>query len=134
MSNAIYVDYETLHCHNDMGIGCGLSCQMESRIYRHIIAAGKVYYCPYCGRRWSSGETALTIIMRQKAALQARFDQEAMARREAVERAEKAEASRARLKRRVVAGACALCHRTFSNVAKHMAHRHPDAVKEARAK
>lgn len=35
-----------------------------------------------------------------------------------------------RLKKRIAAGACPCCHRTFQNVARHMAGQHPDAAAE----
>lgn len=33
-----------------------------------------------------------------------------------------------RLKNRIAAGACPCCHRTFQNVARHMAGQHPDFI------
>lgn len=49
-------------------------------------------------------------------------------------RAEKAEASARRLKKRSSAGTCPCCSRTFSNMAEHMKHRHPEFVADGGAK
>jgi len=40
-------------------------------------------------------------------------------------------AAKTKLKRRVIAGACPCCQRTFANVAEHMRTMHPEAVEAA---
>jgi hypothetical protein len=39
-------------------------------------------------------------------------------------------AAKTRLKNRIAAGACPCCHRTFQNVARHMAGQHPEFASE----
>jgi hypothetical protein len=49
-------------------------------------------------------------------------------------RAEKAEATTKRLKKRSSAGTCPCCSRTFANMAEHMKHQHPQFVADGGAK
>lgn len=49
-------------------------------------------------------------------------------KREAEERARKAEAATARIKKRTAAGVCPCCTRSFTNLRRHMASKHPDVV------
>lgn len=50
------------------------------------------------------------------------------------ERADKAEKATKRLKKRTSAGTCPCCSRTFSNMAEHMKHQHPEFVTDGGAK
>lgn len=54
--------------------------------------------------------------------------------REARARAEKAEKATKLLKKRTSAGTCPCCARTFSNMAEHMKHQHPEFVVAGGAK
>lgn len=51
-------------------------------------------------------------------------------KREAIARAERAEAATNRLKKRTAAGTCPCCQRTFSNMNTHMRKQHPQFVAE----
>lgn len=51
---------------------------------------------------------------------------------EAAERSRRGQkAANTRLKKRIAAGVCPCCHRTFSNVERHMSNQHPDFTAEA---
>lgn len=112
---------------------CGFWHGLPASFLKSRLEDGKVWYCPI-GHTIGYGDNEHDRTRKQRDALLAQLDQEKAARREASERAEKAEKATARVKRRAVAGACQVCQRTFSNVARHMAHKHPEAVKEARSK
>jgi hypothetical protein len=49
-------------------------------------------------------------------------------------RAEKAERKVKKLTKRTAAGTCPCCQRTFSNMAEHMKHQHPQFVADTGAK
>jgi RNase P subunit RPR2 len=98
-------------------------------------AEGKSWFCPYCGKSTHYGTTDLD---REKAARE-RAERNAQWHRERREEADRARvsaehATRAtkghltRLKRRVAAGVCPCCNRTFQDLSRHMAGQHPEYV------
>ncbi len=90
------------------------------------------FYCPNGHPQSFTAETEAERLQRElnnQRQQNARLEDEA---REARVEAEKAKATTKRLKRRAAAGSCPCCKRSFSNMADHMAHQHPDWVKEQR--
>lgn len=55
-------------------------------------------------------------------------------KREALEKAKRAEAATKKLQKRTAAGTCPCCQRSFSNMAEHMKHQHPEFVSGTGAK
>ncbi len=83
------------------------------------------WFCPNGHERHFTGETLkekADRIQREKAAIQARLDQERAARQEA-------DAKLFRLKRRVKNGVCPCCQRSFTNLRRHIGTKHPEFAK-----
>lgn len=123
-------------------INCGpcWKCKCDMSLPEELYRAAKrttsiSFYCAYGHAQiFSEGESEETKLRRERdRAVQAnaRIEEE---RREAVARAEKAEAATKRLKKRVAAGSCPCCKRNFSNMARHIKQQHPDFVCEATGK
>lgn len=99
---------------------CGIWHAIPKSLQRQAQRDGITVYCPL-GHSWTYQETeadrlraALATAERQAASRLARLDQE-QARRKTAER---------KLKR-VTAGVCPCCNRTFQNLARHMKGQHP---------
>ena len=91
------------------------------------------FWCPN-GHQQAFTESTADKLRRERDRLQqqmARVEEEASLARL---RAEKAERATKRLKKRTAAGTCPCCQRTFSNMAEHMKHQHPEFVSETGAK
>lgn len=111
---------------------CGVVFGLESSFKRKRLEDGQAFYCPnghYVG--WSESE-----VVKLRRSLQA-AQQEAIHQRQAarVNDMERAAAERkvARLLKRVKNGVCpAGCKRTFANVRRHVASKHPALAGEIR--
>ena len=93
----------------------------------------RAFYCPN-GHKLSYGESTAEKLQRE---LNQYKQREAMLldeKRQQIERAMKAEKKVKRLSKRASAGTCPCCQRTFSNMAEHMKHRHPEFVADGGAK
>lgn len=102
------------------------------------------WHCPYCAQeRGFYGKTQAQRLQEKLnqereasnriiAAERARHDQtrEELRHTEAQRRGEKA--AKTKLKKRIQGGACPCCNRTFTNLERHMATKHPDFA-EAKA-
>lgn len=105
---------------------CGGTYAINERYRQQKYNHGDSWNCPYCKVSWGYEKGELT---RTKEALEAekRRHQETLSRANAAEQARiVAERATARLKKRVSAGTCPCCKRTFSQLSKHMANKHPD--------
>lgn len=105
--------------------GCGIDFAMPDWFYRARREDGKTFYCPAgCPRAYRESETDR--LRREVTRLHSRIthldDQKQAAERSAA--AHKGQATR--LRKRVANGVCPCCHRTFTNVARHMASKHPE--------
>jgi hypothetical protein len=119
---------------------CGTPFMLPARLLDSAINAGHTIYCPH-GHTVVWKETETDRLRRERDRLKqstARLEDEKRAAEEAASlarvRAEKAEASAKRLKKRASAGSCPCCKRTFSNMAEHMKHQHPEFVTDGGAK
>ena len=92
------------------------------------------FYCPYGHRQhYAEGESQAQKLRRERDRLQQRLaqkDDEITWQREARERAERSASAMkgqvTKLKKRASAGVCPCCNRSFENLARHMASKHPD--------
>lgn len=123
-------------------LDCGCISTCPEVVYNRQREAGGYHHCPN-GHQWGwSKETSEHEKIRRERDLlkqeTARLEDERRAAEEAASlaraRAEKAEAATKRLKKRSSAGTCPCCSRTFSNMAEHMKHQHPEFVTEGGAK
>lgn len=119
---------------------CGTPFALPAELLSAAHKAGHTIYCPH-GHSVCWKDTETDKLRRERDRLkqdQARLEDEskqawttAAALRE---RAEKAEKAAKRLKKRTSAGTCPCCSRTFSNMAEHMKHQHPEFVTDGGAK
>ncbi len=121
------IGYEVLTCcHSE----CGISFAVPGAWERARRADHSWFNCPNGHQQHFSGQTAEEKLRRERDRAvqeQARLADEA---REAMARADKAEAAQRRLKKRAAAGTCPCCKRTFGNMSQHMLHQHPGWVKD----
>ena len=109
--------FKTTHC-----ITCGVVIAMVDKFYDRRLHDHKTYYCPSGHSQHFIGES--------EAAKNARLLREEQARHQrTLSRANDAERERNRLKKRVKAGVCPCCHRTFKQLVAHMKHKHPEYAK-----
>lgn len=109
---------------------CGVRFAIGSELYRRVVTdANDSIYCPACGKLscWRESEDQKRI-----KELQRKLEWEASEVARQKQAREEAEASLkatkgvvARIKRRVAAGVCLCCNRTFQNLARHMETKHP---------
>ncbi len=117
---------------------CKCEMWLPDALYEAAMAAKEkiTFYCAYGHPQvYITGESEETKLRRERDLLKqqaARLHEEATAASNEAfqqrERAVRAEASNKKLKKRASAGACPCCKRTFSNMAEHMKHQHPDFV------
>ena len=114
----------------ELCITCGIAYTVPEIVCNEQRRNGGYHYCPNGHQQgWGKGNTEFDKLRRERDRAvqeQARLEQEA---REAEQRALKAEAATKRLKKRAAAGVCPCCHRTVSQMQKHMATKHPEYVK-----
>lgn len=107
--------------------GCGHKIVMTAEHYKACSKDRRVWYCTVCGcSRQFVGETE---------AQQLRRERDAALQREETLRFERDQAQKAlvakskealRLKKRAANGVCPCCTRSFQNLKRHMATKHPD--------
>lgn len=128
MATAAVVDYGQLvetRCWR-----CSLTYGLSAHFFNERKKDGKGFFCPMGHEAAFSEDTTEKRLARATAAL----DQERAAKRDAEVRANNAEGNaimerekRLRLKRRIKVGVCPVkdCHRTVSQMARHMKTKHP---------
>ena len=94
--------------------------------------------CPYCKQERGYGESEADRLKSQVGRLQTDIERKEAEKRDYAERNAKLVASRNacrghfnRIARRVKAGVCPCCNRTFTNLARHMTTNHPAMATEA---
>lgn len=119
---------------------CGTPFALPKRLLESAQGAGHTIYCPH-GHTVVWKETEADKLRRERDRLkqdQARLEDEKriawLTANEQAERAKKAERKVKTLTKRAAAGTCPCCQRTFSNMAEHMKHQHPEFVAETGAK
>jgi hypothetical protein len=110
---------------------CGVWHAFPETIYEHCYREGGFWSCPNGHRRgWDKGaeKKEVDLLRQERDRLKQRQamleDDIAAARR--LTAAAKAETTK--LRKRVGAGVCPCCNRTFQNVARHMATKHSNVV------
>ena len=105
---------------------CSGTYAINDRYRRQREEKGGFWNCPYCKTSWGYSES-------QNARLKRELEAERKRKQDALERANIAEAAEqrlaknvARLKNRVSSGVCPCCTRSFTNLQRHMASKHPD--------
>lgn len=109
-------------------IVCGVWFAIPAEMLRHHKRVGGYHHCPNGhSQGWEKGSEHTRIKeLEQQLAAEAQRKQAALAREnEAIQRAAVAEKKIALHKRRVAAGTCPCCKRTFQQLARHMTAKHP---------
>lgn len=112
---------------------CGTPFALPAELLKAARNSGHTIYCPH-GHTVVWKETEETRLRRERDRLKQREAMLEDEARQARERAEKAEKDAKRLKKRMSAGTCPCCQRTFSNMATHMKRQHPEFVSAEGAK
>lgn len=121
---------------------CGVAFAMTKAFKDQCLAKrgpnGKVFYCPNGHRQWYTGESEADKMRRERdqfAQRVAEWQDEAareQRRREEAERSAAAFKGQAtKLRKRAANGVCPCCTRSFANLHRHMATKHPDFSAEA---
>lgn len=108
---------------------CGGTYAINERYRQQKYEKGETWTCPYCNASWGySGRGENERLKRELEGERTR-KLAALDRANAAEAAAlKAEKSKARLEKRIRAGTCPCCHRTFKQLTAHMKAKHPEHV------
>lgn len=105
---------------------CGVAFAIPEALNSQALDHRKSIFCPL-GHQWHYTESMQTILERERRAHRAT--------RELLHAEERSHVATrghlTRTKKRVAAGVCPCCGRTFQQLARHMAAKHPDYSKEA---
>ncbi|MCG3134236.1 MAG: hypothetical protein HMLKMBBP_01528 [Planctomycetes bacterium] len=113
---------------------CGGTYAINERRRAQCQEEGNGWACPYCECKWGYYGTNENARLKKELERERKrkewAEQEALRQREqriAAEHRERAQkAAKTRIKNRVGHGVCPCCTRTFDNLARHMASKHPD--------
>ena len=110
---------------------CAIGFAMPDELRKRALADHEVnFYCPAGHSQHYTGETAEQRLTKQLAAARGN-ERHARERLETEERRARAfKGQVTKIKRRVAAGVCPCCNRTFQDLARHMQGQHPDFIKE----
>lgn len=136
MSAAQAVQY-TLHLEPHTCVACGVPYALTPGFRGQRKKDGKNFYCPNgCCLSFPKGPTEadrlremLEAANRSKTELAARVAAVEAARERADKALRKEKAAAKRTATRIHAGVCPCCNRTFQNLARHMASKHPEGMK-----
>lgn len=125
---AIATDYHVICCWN-----CSGHYAVTERAYSRFSDSGKNWFCPYCGESTVVVESELTRLKKKVRQLEDDYKWADYRRANAEEDAKRERASNAAYKgqltktrKRIAHGVCPCCTRTFVNLQRHMATKHPD--------
>ncbi len=121
----IVADFEIQNC-----INCGCYFGVPSGFTAQRRQDKRSFYCPN-GHSMSYNESELDKIRRERDRLQQRIAQKDDELKELENRRRAAIGQVTKLRNRVSHGVCPCCNRTFDNLARHMASKHPTYAAEA---
>src|SRR2546421_1544641 len=105
-------------------ISCGVIISIPEDLYDWRLKDHRSFYCPNGHSQQFVGETEEARLKRELDAVQRRLAFERTAKEQAEAALKKAQASQARLKKRVNCGVCPHCQRTFKQLAMHIQNKH----------
>lgn len=107
--------------------GCGHKIFMGTKHKQVCIEEQRGWFCTICGiSRTFVGETLADKLRRERDAAVQREETIRRQRDDAQQSLAKEQKSKARLRKRIAAGVCPCCHRTVSQMARHMKTKHPE--------
>jgi len=104
---------------------CGGVYGIAERVRQYHEEHGSSWHCPYCAIGWGYAKGRIKTLEEELARERARTQNALSREAEAIARASAAEAANAKARKRAQAGVCPCCNRSFANVARHMATKHP---------
>lgn len=113
---------------------CGGIFALSNRFLTHARENKGGFHCPYCATPWSWSESNEDRLRKQLDAKEREVTaakSEAMKERVLKEQAIAATAAKEKQIQRVHKGVCPCCNRSFTNLRRHMATKHPESVKKA---
>lgn len=118
---------------------CHMLFAVDQRTKNRWVDTGESFYCP-SGHSQCFCDTTVKRLQRENAALKQQADQKDARLRDAREaialrdrQLSAAKGQQTRLKKRIGAGVCPCCHRTFKQLAAHMHDMHPEFAKQVDA-
>lgn len=105
---------------------CGITFAIPRHLYRDLVESKRTWHCPNGHPRHFIGKTEAEKLKDELARERQRRE---MAESEAAMEAKRATKAEKKLKR-VQNGVCPCCNRTFQNLGRHMATKHPEHTKE----
>lgn len=134
MTNTTYTDTIVAICCGECGVAFGLSRSfMKARRKDHV-----TWYCPNGHPRYYDDDNEVEVLQKQLDNANASRDVARRAAQNANDRAETASRSArahkghaTRIKKRIAAGVCPCCNRTFQDLARHMEGQHPGFVEKS---
>lgn len=107
--------------------GCGHIILLTKDHYESCRETGRVWWCTICGsQRKFIGKTTVDELRGELAAAKQQAETLRAQRNEAEEKLQKEQRSKAALRKRIAKGVCPCCKRTVSQMARHMATKHPN--------
>lgn len=116
--------------------GCGTTFAINSALYRQWRENGASVRCPNPACKWKEmvvTESEVAKLTKQLADSERRLQFQTDMRRAAEAETARVEKARRRLEKRVANGVCPCCQRSFVNLRRHIAAKHPDFTTEAAA-
>jgi hypothetical protein len=111
---------------------CGGSYAINERYRKQKEQVGHGWHCPYCKCTWgyfgNSENSRLKKLLEDKARELVASKCETVRERNAKEIAEAERIKLSKKLRRVDKGVCPCCNRTFTNLQRHMATKHPEKI------
>ena len=136
--------YDTVEFVTEECYSCGVLFAMTAHFKKSCLdkrgPSGKQFYCPNGHAQHYTGKTDAERAKERAAELERQLASRnedvraAYMRLEAEQRSHSATKGQlTKAKKRAVNGVCPCCHRTFANVARHVATKHPEAVSDAQS-
>ena len=105
---------------------CGMQFAMTVDFRNRRLKDRKSFYCPAGHKQYYSGKTKEQRLKEELTQANRRADQHRQEAFEQRQRTASISRSYSRVRERVRNGVCPCCNRTFDNLARHMATKHPD--------
>ncbi len=127
MTNALLAMGAVVECAN-----CGTPFTMTAFLEEKRRKDAGSFYCPN-GHVLTFGESEESKLKRQLKTMEQDRDWERQRRENAERSLVATKGVVTKMRKRAIVGACQFCHRSFANVARHMASKHPNEQPEVQA-
>lgn len=104
---------------------CGISFAMPSDVKQQYAASQTSFYCPRGHSQYYPGESEKEKYERQLDQVESELNFQKRKATQLAHQVRAQKAAKTKLKNRIKHGVCPCCKRTFQNIAKHIATKHP---------